>query len=516
MNSAHKLKILPSLALPSQVKKTLLGNPNHEIQRIVIDFSSPNIAKPFHFGHLKSTILGNFLANISRFYGHHVIKLNYVGDWGTQYGLLSLGLDEGNQLDSIKDASGRTVLEKLVSIYVDANNRAKQDEKFYTQARERFRMMDAEEDAEQLDKWRLVRSISLKELIESYSTIGLDFDEYEFESDYARPARELVEEMKQKGLVKEVETPDKLDAGANSLCIVEVIKNNKLIQVPILKSDGTTLYITRDLAAAIKRHSKHNLDKMLYVVGADQEKHFHSLKEIVRKVVEEDWVNNLFHVKVGKVVGMSSRTGKFLLLSKLIDEATERFIESTKSTPTSKVFDSCDIQDVGKQLAISSLFVYDMRNKRTRNYEFNWDLAMRSDNRSGLQIQGTYARLCSLSENVSKERGYAAYESLDQMDYSEDSLRTNYTQDAKELVDCLNEFSTVLAESHKALDPCPIVNYAFKLCRLTNRARRNDFLQVLREPVERISRSRLTLFECSKAQLEFIINLIGLKPLKKI
>lgn len=511
-----QLRITPSLARGSSVREINSANPGFTSQRVVIDFSSPNIAKPFHFGHLKSTILGNFLSNLHQFYGHKVTKLNYVGDWGTQYGLLSLGLDNDHRASSIfnSDSTNRSLLEQLVDIYVEANIRGKDDEDYYKQARQRFELMDSNQGDDQIRRWRMIRDLSLKELYKSYKQLGLKFDAYEYESDYAKASRDLVEQMKARGLVKQkLDISDKEGA---AYWVIEVIKNDKVLEVPILKSDGTSLYITRDVTAAITRHSRYNFDKMLYVVGADQERHFHCLREIVKRVVEQEWACNLIHIKMGKVVGMSSRSGNFVLLSKIIDEATERFINSTMNTPTSKVFETNDIEVVGRQLAISNLFVYDLRNKRTRNYQFDWEQVMLPSNRSGLQLQGTYARLCALLERAFDRRGLSVYESTDDIDYGADSLQTKYTKDATELVDCLNELSGQLNVAYDTMDPYPLINHAFKLCRLTNRARRNEFLQVIKESDERKARSRLTLFDSSREQLDFIIKLIGLKPLKKI
>ena len=341
----------------------------------------------------------------------------------------------------------------------------------------------------------------MDELKNSYHRLGVNFDVFEYESDYAKRSHELIQHLKSIGHVSES------DDGVHT---IEVVKNNKPLSVPLLKSDGSSLYITRDIVAALHRKENYGFDKMYYVVGSDQEKHFHCLKEIVKRM-GHPWADNLVHVKVGKVVGMSSRSGNAVLLSKIIDEVTEVYMESTRNVPTSKVSTADGVEEVGKQLALSALFVYDMKNKRTRNYEFNWNQVMVAGERSGIHLQTTYARLCSLSEKAGLERGLRPYESAEEINYDSISCVEGIN-----LIKAINELELRLSESYELLDPYPLVNHALLLCRATNRARRSDSLQVINEPDDQKARSRLTLFESSRSQLELIIKLIGLQPLKKV
>lgn len=474
-----------------------------EGKRVVIDFSSPNIAKPFHFGHLKSTILGNFLANIHKYYGNEVIKLNYIGDWGVQYGLLSLGLEDKSAQDEHNNLlQSDSKLSKLLDIYVKSNQRAQEDDTFYELAKQRFQTMDSGQDEEQLAKWRQIRDISLNELKLSYDRLNIRFDVFEHESDHVARSHKLIEIMKSLELTKT------LDDG---LLVTEVIKNNRSLNVPMLKSDGASLYLTRDVAAAFHRKEKYNFDKMLYVVGADQERHFHCLREIVKKFDGCYWADNLVHVKMGKVIGMSSRSGRALLLSDIVDEATQNYIESTKGVPTSKVSSEADIKEVGRQLALSALFIFDMRNKRTRNYEFDWSQVMVAGERSGIQLQTTYARLCSLLRKAKLERNLTPYDTVEEINY--DSI---CCIEGVHLINVMNALDRKLTESYEALDPSPLVNHALLLCKAANRARQSDWLHVMNEHDDNKALSRLTLFESSRSQLEFIIKMLGLVPLDRV
>jgi arginyl-tRNA synthetase len=473
---------------------------------VAIDFSSPNIAKPFHFGHLKSTILGNFLANLHKYYGNKVIRINYIGDWGVQYGLLSLGLEELKSQGKLNEfLEDKNKLNRLLEIYVNSNKRGQEDQVYYDMAKQHFKAMDCDQDEEQLLRWRQIRDISLSELKQSYNRLGVEFDVFEYESDYVADARHIVARMQSLGLAKAQ------DAGQNqSYLATTVLKNAKLIDVPIQKSDGSTLYITRDIAAAISRKNKYNFDKMLYVVGSDQEKHFHCLREIIKKL-DCHWADDLIHVKMGKVIGMSSRSGKALLLSDILSEAAYNYMKSTRDVPTSKVSDEADIEEVGQQLALSALFVFDMRNKRTKNYEFGWNQVMVPGERSGIHLQTTYARLCSLLNKARLERNLRPYNTVEEINY--DSI---CCIEGVHLINVMNDLERKLDESYQALDPSPLVNHSLLLCKAANRARKSDWLHVINEPDTSKALSRLTLFESARSQIEFIILMLGLKPLARV
>lgn len=506
MNLQRNLKIITLAAhrTAARAEAAHPAGPPDRAQRVVVDFSSPNIAKPFHFGHLKSTILGNFLANLNQYYGNHVTKLNYIGDWGTQYGLLSMGLDHEESLlagDAPMAASTKPQLERLLEIYKAANARGAEDENFYRQARARFQAMDSGQDPEQLEKWRQVRDISLNELRSSYQQLGIQFDAFEYESEHARGAQEIIAELRRLGHL--IETPD-------GVLVTEVIKNNKPIRVPVLKSDGSSLYITRDIVAALRRKEQYQFDKLYYVVGADQEKHFYCLREIL-KLMGRAWAGDLIHVKMGKVKGMSSRSGEAVLLSKIIQEATRIYQQSTRDVPTSKVSSELDVERVGQQLALSGLYVFDLRNKRTRNYDFEWAKVMIPGGRSGIHLQTTHARLCSLRDKAFEQMGFKPYESMDEINY--DSV---YCIEGVHLIHVLNGLARKLDESYQTLDPSPLVNHALLLCKAANRARQSDWLHVLHECDDHKAISRLSLFEAARSQLALIIKMIGLQPLERV
>lgn len=489
-------------------------------KRIVVDFSSPNIAKPFHYGHLRSTILGNFLANLYDLLGHQVTRLNFIGDWGTQYGLLSLALDRSEELakaspdfelvtddDLTNTEDPNKTLRKLLKVYELANKLGEEDPKFYSQARKTFKMI--EQDARYRDRWLQIRSLSLKELQRSYQDLGISFDVYDFESDYANSI-DFVQFLSEMGLlVRDEEGLSKV-----------ALRKTRVYEAPILRSDGTSLYLTRDVAAAFARKEKYKFDEMLYVAGVDQERHFHSLREIIKLLGHAELAHSLTHIKVGKVLGFSSRTGNGELLSDIIEKAKQKFVAVTRGTPTSKYRDETDaavVDKVGHNLALSSLFVSDLRFSRKHHYEFGWEYVTRTGSNSGVNLQATYARLCSL-----RSKALAHFdmdqEQLDRLveDDSELSIEAVDNLFAMDLVGVLNDFDVAVHDCHSSMDASSLVWHAISLCRHVNRARQASSMQILREPDRRLALTRLALFMSAREQLGLIIRLLGLVPLERV
>lgn len=528
--------------LNSQVLRTLVKDvifPQNELARrqayvtdqesclkrnIVIEFSSPNIAKPFHYGHLKSTIFGNYLANLHTHLGFNVTRLNYLGDWGTQFGLLGLQLKE-SQCDMSEISKMENPMSFLVQKYVEANERSKNDEEYFKKAKDHFRSIEQNHSAENpaYAQWKQIRALSMDELASSYDDLGVTFDHYEFESNYFEASKRLVDKL----LVENYAF--KLEDGAVMARVYD--NSGQTVEVPIQKSDGSSLYLSRDLAAVFERQKQFKFDKILYVAGADQARHFNNLKQIVKQMkifhcdetsgkrIIQDEQDQIVHVRTGKVIGMSTRSGNFLLLSDLIREAKSRYVITTKNTPTTKISTSsennaanqAELIEVAKQLALSAIFYYDLRFKRARNYSFDWNSATSDGNESGLNLQATHARLCSLLGRADKELN---------LNYIDEETYLRYDAieclGAFNLLTVMSKFDAILRDCYTNLESEPLIKYSNVLCRAINRARQSKELQVLNESNEKKARSRLSLFEKAKSQLCLIINLIGLKALDRI
>ena len=285
---------------------------------VVVEFSSPNIAKPFHVGHLRSTVIGNFIANLNRFLRNRVTTINYLGDWGTQCGFIQLGLDLANISESTMKEDP---INSLYKAYVHAHNLSKKDSTIDNKARDIFKSLEGG-NTECLKKWEILRLHTVEELRKTYSRLGVTFDEYHWESMYnAKKIENLISELERLHLLSTDEQNRKI------ICL------NEKKAIPLLKSDGSTLYITRDIAAAIDRFEKYNFDVMYYVVDNAQSEHFSKLKNILERM-QYSWADRLKHVKFGKIRGMSTRKGTAVFLTDILNETKAVMKEKQIRSPS--------------------------------------------------------------------------------------------------------------------------------------------------------------------------------------
>lgn len=295
--------------------KSVLENIKHapvsnlKPKKIVIDFSSPNIAKPFHVGHLRSTIIGNFIANINKYFHNNVVKLNYLGDWGTQFGLLQYGMKQNNI--AIDDLSNNPI-KNLYEVYVHANKLAAVNENVQNEAKRFF--SDIEQGRANLENWRKIRELTVQELEKIYQRLGIKFDDYHWESDYNGEAI--------KGLMETLEKQNIITTDVSGKKVAKF--NNK--NITVLKSDNTTLYLSRDIAALLDRYKKYKFDKMLYVVDNAQTDHFSALFDIVGKL-DKQYKEGCEHIKFGRIKGMSTRSGNVVFLNDILDEAKQKMFD---------------------------------------------------------------------------------------------------------------------------------------------------------------------------------------------
>lgn len=238
---------------------------------IIVEYSSPNIAKPFHVGNLRSAIIGNCVANVLQYRGHNVIRMNYLGDWGTQFGILSLAYDRFGSESLLQTEP----LKHLYDVYVKGNQEIEKSTEWRDAAKERFTRLESQTDPATFEQWNRFRELSLQELKSLYQRLGITFDVYSSESIYTKASLSIVELLKNKGLIEQS------DDGALLATTTSFDNPNEEVSVPVLKSDGSTLYLTRDLAAALDRKERYQFDRMYYVVDSSQAKHFWNLKSIL-------------------------------------------------------------------------------------------------------------------------------------------------------------------------------------------------------------------------------------------
>lgn len=275
-------------------------------KKIIVEYSSPNVAKPFHLGHLRSTIIGNFIANIQDYLNNDVVRLNYLGDWGTQFGFIRVGI---NEMKIPEEAIKADPVRILYESYVYANKLSESDPKILEKAKEEFAKLEKGVESD-VNKWKQYLNYTINDLRATYDRLGVYFDEYNSESMYGvNHLDELIQTLfKRKILEKQVDGK------------VTATVNDK--KVSVIKSDGSTLYLTRDIAAAIDRFKKYNFDTMYYVVDNSQTDHFKNLTNILYQM-DLPWACRIHHVKFGRVRGLSTRKGNAVFLKNILDEAKE-------------------------------------------------------------------------------------------------------------------------------------------------------------------------------------------------
>ncbi|XP_043484212.1 probable arginine--tRNA ligase, mitochondrial isoform X2 [Leptopilina heterotoma] len=456
---------------------------NQDTKKIVVEFSSPNIAKPFHVGHLRSTIIGNFIANVNQYLNNNVTKINYLGDWGTQFGFIQIGRELGNISQSSLKSDP---MNNLYKAYVHANNLSLEDPSLLEKAKDIFRKLE-EGDDEILKDWEILRRCTADELKNTYGRLGVTFDEYHWESMYnAKKLKPLIANLEQLKLL----TTD--SENRKVICINE--KN-----VPLLKSDGTTLYLIRDIAAAVDRFNEYEFDSMFYVVDNSQSEHFSKIKKCL-ELMQYPWSNRIEHVKFGKIRGMSTRKGTAVFLTDILDETRLVMREKQMQSPNTKV--SLDVIDESTDiLGVSAVIINDLKQKRNQDYNFDWNKALDFRGETGVKLQYTHCRLESLIENNDIETA---------VECNPEILNEAIVD---ELVLIFGLFDEMLLKSHEKMEACIFVNYLFRLSHVINKCVVS--LRVKDESPE-IAAQRLLLFKVAKNFLAQGMKLVGLTPLKRM
>lgn len=350
-------------------------------QTVVLDYSSPNIAKSFSVGHLRSTMIGNSLKLILNRCGYKTVSINYLGDWGTQFGKMIVAIEKWGNLDEIK----KDPINQLGKLYVKINNEEKDHPELAEESREAFRKIELGEK-KYVDMWKWIREESLKESEQIYKLLNVSFDSYNGEAFYNDKMDTVVKELEDKGLLIE-------DQGAK---IVEL--GDSIPPALIKRSDGGTLYITRDLAAVFWRKKEYNFDKALYVVGGEQKLHFTQLKGVLAKLGHEDLADSITHVNFGLVLKdgkkMSTRKGNVVKLYDILEQA----IEASYKQIEEKNPDLENKDEIARKVGVAAVVFNDLKNFRGLDYEFDINQMVRFDGLTGPYLQYTSVRINSILE----------------------------------------------------------------------------------------------------------------------
>lgn len=375
-------EVLGEISKTEQYGKSIVG----EGKNIVIDYSAPNIAKPFHIGHLRSTVIGGALYNIYKYLGYNVTGVNHLGDYGTQFGKLIEGYKMwGKEYDIEKDP-----INELTKIYIRINEACKNDEQILENCRNNFKKLE-DGDSYCVEIWKKFRELSLQEFQKVYDLLGSKFDSWNGESFYSDKMPEVIDLLQKTGKLVESQGAkiiDLEDKGINTPCIIE-------------KSNGSTTYATRDLAAILYRARTYDFDKALYVTSYEQVLHFKQVFEVAKLLgLDEKYTNGLEHVSFGMVLlpegKMSTREGNIIKLEELLNEAISR----AKEIIEQKNPDLENKEEVAKKVGIGAVIFNDMSASRIKDEVFDWNTILNFQGETGPYIQYTYVRTKSVLEKA--------------------------------------------------------------------------------------------------------------------
>ena len=447
---------------------------------IVIDYSSPNIAKPFHVGHLRSTVIGSALYKIFEKMGYECVGVNHLGDWGTQFGKLI----EAYKLWGSKEEVEEKGISELTRIYVKFHEEAEKDPSLDDRARAWFvKMQDGDEEAITLWKW--FYDISIKEFERVYEKLGVKFDHYTGESFYNDKMAAIVDELKEKKLLTE----------SNGAMIVD-LEDAKMPPCLIIRTDGGTLYATRDITAAIYRKNTYDFDKCIYVTAIDQNLHFAQWFKVIEKM-GYDWSKDLVHVPFGLVSledgKLSTRKGKVVLMEDLLDEA----VKKTMGIINDKNPDLPDKEEVAKEVGIGAVIFDDLYNGRIKDIVFSWDRMLNFDGETGPYVQYTHARACSVLKKAGYVKGSAP------IDYSV------LTDDASvDVCKMLANYSAKIKEAASRYEPSVIARYLVDLSQAFNKFYHDN---VILTDDENVRNARLAVVDAVRLVIKSGLEILGIK-----
>lgn len=406
---------------------------------ICIDYSSPNVAKNFHVGHLRTTIIGNSLYKIFSKLGYKVVRINHLGDWGTQFGKLIVAYKKWGSREAVEEKG----IEELMDIYVKFHEEAEKDDSLNDEARAWFLKME-QGDEEALEIWKWFRDISLKEFMRVYNILGMEFDSFAGESFYRDKTADVIKRLTDDGLLKESQ-------GA----MIVPLDEYDMPPCIVAKKDGSSIYATRDLAAILYRKATYNFDRCLYVTGLEQKLHFAQVFKVI-ELMGNDYAKNLVHIPYGLVSlksgKISSRKGNVIFAEDLLRES----INKTTSIIEEKNPDIPDKEEVAKQVGIGAIIFNDLYNQRIKDVIFDWNKLLNFDGETGPYVQYTYARASSVLRKIG--------EVPDTIDY------TLLTDEASiGLLKEIERYPQVIKDAAERYEPSVIARYSIDLAHAFNK-----------------------------------------------
>jgi len=449
---------------------------------VVIDFSSPNIAKPFHIAHLRSTVIGHSLYRIATFLGYNCVRINHLGDWGTQFGKLIVAYKLWGDEKQLAEHG----IDELLKLYVRFHEKAEQEPSLEEEAREWFVKMEAG-DAEALQLWHRFVKISIAEFQRIYTLLGVEFDSYAGESFYNDKMEQIVAELKNKQLLEK-------DEGAS---LVRLDDYN-MAPALILKKDGSSLYHTRDIAAAIYRKSTYDFEKAIYVTDYAQNLHFQQWFKVI-ELMGYEWHKDLIHVAFGRVslegMGLSTRKGNVIKLEDVLQQAiakTKAIIEERNPTLANK-------ENIAKEVGVGAIIFNDLSSNRIKDITFSWEDTLNFEGETGPYVQYAHARATNVLRKASQMFG--------SIESSENARLTLLTDDVSiQVIKLLGQFADKVELTMEKLEPSLISRYAIDLAQSFNQFyHHNPILNA----DEEVRKARLALVRAVQITLRNALRLIG-------
>ncbi|HLD38494.1 MAG TPA: arginine--tRNA ligase [Candidatus Nanoarchaeia archaeon] len=456
-------------------EKEKYGNSNEgKGKTIVIDMSSPNIAKPFGIGHLRSTIIGNSISNIAKSQEYKTIKINYLGDWGTQFGKIIVGYKKiGNDKELKKDSA-----KYMLKWYIEGNKKEYEED-----ARKWFKKLE-DGDKETLKLWKMFKDLSIKDFEKIYKILGVKFDVISGESFYNNKMDKTIKELKLKKLLEQSE-------GA---LVVNLDKYNLGVCL-IQKTDGATLYATRDLTAAIERYDKYKFSKIIYEVGQEQKLHFQQVFKVL-ELMGYKFSKECVHTSHGLYLDedgkkFATRKGKTIFMEDILNET----IEIAKKKIQEKNTDLKNKNKIARKIAIAAIFYGDLKNQRTNDIVFNIERFLDFDGNTGPYLQYSYARASSILRKAGKN--------------TKKSKALNEKEIA--LIKKINDFPEVVKKSYEHLFPNLIANYSFELAQ-----KFNEFYHSCPVIGSENEQFRLKLVEAFRITIKKSLYLLGIEVMEEM
>ena len=446
---------------------------------IVIDFSSPNIAKPFHIGHIRTTVIGNALYKIYDSQGYNTVRINHLGDYGTQFGKLIVAF----KLWGNKEAVEANPIPELLKLYIQFHDEAEKHPEMEDEARAWFTKLE-NGDKEAKELWQWFRDESLKEFARVYDLLDIEFDSYNGESFYSDKMDRVIDIIKDKGLLQESQ-------GTN---IVDLEEYN-MPPALITKNDGSTLYMTRDLAAALYRKENYDFEKCIYVVGSQQSLHFQQLFKVL-ELVGFEWAKDMVHVPFGMVAleegTMSTRKGRVVFLEDVLKQA----IEKTKETMLTKNPNALNVDEIAKQVGVGAVVFQELSNSRIKDYTFSWSRTLSFEGETGPYVQYTHARCCAVLRKAEEEvTTDINYELLNDVD-------------SAEVLKVIASFNKTILNAMRKNEPHIITRFVLDLAQAFNKFYHDN--SILVEDAE-LRKARLALVCATRQALENGLKLLGMQ-----